>query len=292
MIALASVLATLLLAGPSVPWTRDYTRAFADAEENRRPVLLFFTGNCGGGNRPVNPLVDEAGPVDHQEGPSACDRMQQDVWEDSAVSTAAARFVPVVVDSGDQTLQVRYQVVRTPTTLVADPWGNEILRVSGYFERDKVLRLLGAVPAELGTLGPAAKALRARPADFAALVAVAEFYQAARLPQVVERLYGLALNTPRSATAIDAWRRAVIARGLNLLVGLANPNAAAGVFDAEAASAPDDAGTDALLLGSVNARLQQGKRKEAEATVRELERRFPKSAYTLRARQNLDAARH
>jgi hypothetical protein len=288
MIPASALLPVLLFAG--VPWTRDYGRAATDAEEKARPLLYFFRGECGGGNRPQNP-IEVGGPIEHQEGLSPCDRMQEDVWEDSSVAAGVARFVPVLVESGDQTLQVRYQVIRTPTTLVTDPWGNEVLRVSGYFDREKMLKLLAAVPADFGAVATASKALRARPTDFAALVSMAEFYQAARLPQVVERLYGLALNTPRSATPVDTWRRAVIARGLNLLVGLANPGAAAGVFDAEAAAGPDEAGTDALLLGSVNARLQQGKRKEAEATVRELEKRFPKSQYTQRARENLDGKR-
>ena len=280
----------LLLFAAGVPWTRDYGRAATDAEERTRPLLYYFRGDCGGGNVPQNPIA-AGGPIDHQEGMSPCDRMQDDVWEDETVTAAAARFVPVLVESGDQTLQVRHQVIRSPTTLVADPWGNEILRVSGYFGRDKMLKLLGAVPADFGAVAAAAKELRARPDDFTALVAMAEFYQAARLPQVVERLYGIALNSPRAATPLDVRRRVVIARGLNLLVGLANPAAAAGVFDAEAAAAPDAAGTDALMLGSVNARLQEGKRKEAEVVVRDMEKRFPKSQYTLRARQNLDGTR-
>jgi hypothetical protein len=280
----------IVLLAAAIPWTRDYTQAIADAEEHTRPLLLFFRANCGGGHRPVDPIA-AGGPIEHQEGLSACDRMQQDVWEDAAVVAAAARFVPIFVDGGDQTLEVRYQAVRKPTTVVADPWGNEILRVSGYFERPKMLRLLAAVPQDLGPLAAAAKALRMRPADFAALVAVAEFYEKERLPQVVERLYGLALNTSRAAAPRDAWRRAVIARGMNLLVGLNNAKAAAELFEAEVAAGPDEPGTDALLLGVVNARLQQGKRKEAEAAVRDLERRFPRSPFAARARQNLDAAR-
>jgi TolA-binding protein len=83
----------------------------------------------------------------------------------------------------------------------------------------------------------------------------------------------------------------VIARGLNMIVGLGNPGGAASVFESEMAAGPDQPGTDALLLGLVNARLQQGKRKEAEAAVRDLERRFPASPYAVRARQNLDGAK-
>jgi len=283
-------LALAALAASSVPWVRDYVKAFASSEEQRRPLLLFFREDCGGGNRPQNP-IEVGGPIEHQEGLSACDLMQQDVWESEAVVTTAERFTPIVVDGGDRTLQVRYQVVRTPTTLVTDPWGNEILRVSGYYERAKVLRLLGAVPSDFSSMAASGAALRANGNDFAALTAAAAFYQEQRLPQVVERLYQVALNGSRSAVPLQAWRQAVIARGLNLLAGLNNAEAAAGVFQQEWAAGPADAGSDALLLGLVNARLQQGKRTEAAAAVRTLEEKHAGSPYTTRARQVLDAKR-
>jgi hypothetical protein len=283
-------LALAALAASGVPWVRDYVRAFASSDEQRRPLLLFFREDCGGGNRPQNP-IEVGGPIEHQEGLSSCDLMQQDVWESEAVRDAAARFTPIVVDGGDRTLQVRYQVVRTPTTLVTDPWGNEILRVSGYYERAKVLRLLGAVPSDFAPLAPAGAALRANGHDFGALTSAAAFYQEHRLPQVVERLYSQALNGSRSAVPLQTWRQAVIARGLNLLAGLDNAEAAAGVFQQEWAAGPGDAGSDALLLGLVNARLQQGKRSEAAAAVRTLEQKHPGSPYTARARQVLDAKR-
>lgn len=283
-------LAMAALAASGVPWSRDYVKAFSSSEEQRRPLLLFFREDCGGGNRPQNP-IEVGGPIEHQEGLSSCDLMQQDVWESEAVVAAAGRFTPIVVDGGDRTLQVRYQVVRAPTTLVTDPWGNEILRVSGYYERSKVLRLLGAVPADFSALAPSGTALRADGNDFAALTGAAAFYQEQGLPQVVERLYSIALHGSRSAVPLQTWRQAVIARGLNLLAGLNNPEAAAGVFQQEWAAGPADAGSDALLLGLVNARLQQGKRAEAAAAVKTLEQKHPGSPYTARARQVLDARR-
>src|SRR6202008_2072075 len=102
-------------AASAIPWTRDYTKAFSDAEERRLPVLLFFRSDCGGGNTPQNPLAvtvatprgaASGGPIEHQEGLSPCERMQQDVWENAAIVSAAERYVPVVLDSGDKTLEV------------------------------------------------------------------------------------------------------------------------------------------------------------------------------------------
>jgi hypothetical protein len=151
-----------------------------------------------------------------------------------------------------------------------------------------MLRFLGAVPSDFGPLSVSGKALRENGRDFAALTGAAEFYQQQRLPQVVERLYALALNSGRGSVPVQTWRQAVIARGLNLMAGLNNAQAAADVFQAELGAGPEDAGSDALLLGIVNARLQQGKRTEAAAAVRTLEQKHAGSPYTKRARQLLD----
>jgi len=282
-------LAALLGAGPAIPWTHDYTKAFADAEEQRRPLLLFFRYNCDRAHTPINPVA-VGGPIEHQEGLSPCERMQEDVWENAAIVTAAERYLPVIVDSGDQTLQVRYQAVRMPTTLVTDPWGNEVFRSTGYLDREKMARILGAVPRDFTPLTPAGQTLKANPTDFGALVSAARFYEGASLPQVSDRLYAAALAAP-GATDVPARRQAVISRGLILMSRLNRAEEAASLFEKELAAAPDGPGSDALLLGLVNARLTQGKRKEAEAAVKQMESRFAASPYTARAKENLAGTR-
>jgi hypothetical protein len=281
-------LAALLAAGPAIPWTRDYTKALADAEEQRRPLLLFFRYNCDGAHSPINPIA-VGGPIEHQEGLSPCERMQEDVWENAAIVSAAERYLPVIVDSGDQTLQVRYQAVRMPTTLITDPWGNEVFRTTGYLERDKMARILGAVPRDFAPLAPAGQTLKANPTDFGALVSAARFYEGASLPQVSERLYAAAL-AGSGGTDIATRRQAAISRGLLLMARLNRAGEAAELFEKELAAAPEGPGSDALLLGLVNARLSEGKRKEAEAAVKRMESRFAGSPYTARAKENLAAA--
>jgi hypothetical protein len=296
---LALALLAALAAGPTVTWSRDYTKALVDAEEQGRPLLLFFRNNCGGGNVPTNPLgvsvpaargAATGGPIEHQEGLSQCDRMQEDVWENAAAAALTERYVPVVVDGGDATLEVRYQVVKTPTTLITDPWGNEIVRTTGYLERDKMDRILAAVPRDFAPLAAAGRTLKANPTDFAALVAAAQFYEGAGLAQVGERLYASALNAP-GTVEVAARRQAVIARGLNLMANLNRAAEAASVFEKEIAGAAGAPGTDALLLGLVNAQVAQGHRREAEAAVKQMEEKFPGSPYTARAKQVLALAR-
>jgi hypothetical protein len=216
--------------------------------------------------------------------------MQQDVWESAEIVKPAQPYIPVVLDGGDRTLQVRYQAVRMPTTVIADPWGNEVFRTSGYIPRAKMIRILEAVPRDYSGLAAAGRTLRDNPTDFGALVAAARFYEGAGLPQVSERLYAQALGAP-GTTDVVARRQAVVSRGLNLMTQLNQAGQAAGLFEKELAAGPDAPGSDALLLGLVNARLVQGQRREAEAAVTRMEQRFPASPYTARAKQNLAAAK-
>jgi len=89
---------------------------------------------------------------------------------------------------------------------------------------------------------------------------------------------------------VAARRELVIARGLNLLMMGRGPDAAR-VFERGLVDAPRAPGSDALLLGLVNAHLAGGKRKDAEAAYARLAREFPDSPYTARARQNVEAAK-
>jgi hypothetical protein len=295
--ALALIFVTTLAAEgkPTLSWSRDYDRAFTEAEERSAPVLIHFRGaNCGSRSGP-GAMDGRAGAgmatgtsrPRHDTELTDCDLMQQEVWENARIAASAQRFLPVLTDGGDQTLNVKYQVVVNPTTLITDPWGNEMLRVAGYLDPEKVDRILEAVPRDFASLAPWGRALRQDPTSLRALVGAAAYYEGQRLRQVSERLYDKALGTPGASDAA-ARRQVAIARGLNLLM-MARDKDAAGVFQKEIDQAPGGAGTDALLLGLVNAHLQGGRRKEAEAVLRLMQTSYPESPYTARAKQNVEA---
>jgi len=294
VLALSGLLITQDARAANIEWSRDFSRMFAEAAERGRPVLIDFRGGSCGGRSAPGALETRAGtglaggmsrPV-QQTDLNDCDLMQQEVWGAPRIAAAAERFLPVLVDGGDQTLNVQYQVVATPTTLIADPWGNEVLRVVGYLEPAKMERVLAAVPKDFTALAPFAKTLREDGTDPRALAGAAGFYEGQGLRQVGERLYEKALSAPTMAADVAARRQLTISRGLNLLM-MNRDKEAASVFEKEIGQAAQGPGTDALYLGLVNAHLQGGRRKDAEKAVQALERAFPDSPYTARAKQNL-----
>lgn len=284
--------ALLLAAG--ITWTNDVPEALAKAATEGRPLLLQFrdplceaTRDSGGqavgraGGRPAH------GSVIRGDILSPCARMEEDVWGHAETARAAARFVSVLVPEGStRDVHRRYEVGTLPTALVADPWGNEIVRMINYVERERFVRILDAMPASFGPVSAPAQALARDPEDAAARFALGRFYEQAGLREVAEKYYEKAALLPKGR-ALHLRRDLALARGLNLL-RLGQAARAGEIFHDELAAGPAAADDDVLLLGVTLSLVQQKKGREARAAVEDMEKRFPKSPYTAKAREAVD----
>lgn len=279
--------------GGGIEWGSDPRAAFAQAEEERRPILLLVSGgSCGG-----TATIGDPGSGAFQ---TECQRLEEDVLSKLDVVEAAARYVPLLLNvsaravdgasAGEADLARRYHLATLPTLLLADPWGNEIVRLVGYTPRDKVLRLLTAIPADFAPLKPAAEVLRADPLSLPALASAAAFYEKAGLGLIAERYYERAAGTPAARDDASARRPLVLARGLNLL-RLGQGKRAAEVFKDEADKAPAGSQADAVLFGWAMAELAQGHRDKASELSAWLARDFPTSPYAAKLQQSLAAHR-
>jgi hypothetical protein len=216
-----------------------------------------------------------------------CAKMEEDVWAHPDTARSVQRFVAVIVpEISTRVVHRKYEVVRMPTALIADPWGNEIIRAVGYVERPTFLRILEAIPRDFTRARPAAEALARDPDDAKARFALAGFYESTGLREIAEKYYEKALLKP-AAREPRLRRDITLARGLNLLK-LKQPGPAGRLFEEELAAWSDAPDNDVVLLGMVLARLQEGRSKEARATVEDMKKRFPQSPYTQRAQQAVD----
>ena len=267
MLLVELILASALASAdrPAIPWRLDSPQAFADAEAQGKPALLRFLTGC---TRAANPgATDELGRSVHGSDTPDCDLMEQDLWSHPDVIAVVQRFVPVQTGQmSDQTLNVRYNVVK-PTIVFTDPWGNEIVKLVGYIPRDRLLRILGAIPTDFTRLRGAALALRQDREHFAALAAAASFYEAAGLREFADRYYQQAQASPDTRADATARRTTVIAQGMNLMQ-MGKHAEAADVFARELRQVPDGPLADALLLGQVMARCSGAGRKRRSAPSR------------------------
>ena len=284
--ALAALLAVFQAPAPplaAIPWERDHRTAFAAAEERRAPLLIFFRSDAC-------PRTEVSGGSGLNAEASDCDAMEERVWSRDEVRDAAARYAPVITgDTSDRTLTRRYEAATMPTTLIADPSGNEIVRLVHFVDAPRMARILGVMPSDFSALQPIALELRARPHDSEILLKAAAFYEGARLAEIAERHYERAALGEGAKRDPLLRRRLAVARGTNLL-RLSKPAEAARVFRDSFEDIPDGAVSETLLFGWMMAELQQDRLKEAERPYRELLKRFPDSKYAARARENFAAA--
>ena len=275
---------------PAIPWRKDIPQSLAEAEERRRPLLIRFDVDpCG---RYVLPgETDELGRrVQGEIDLTECDRMERDVWSSPAIAQSSARFVTILTgDTALRTLNKRYNVVSTPTVLLADPWGNEIVRLVGYVERTVVQRVIDAIPTDFRVIEAHARALRGDPQNVEATERLARFYESAGLREFAARYYARGLLTEAARRDAVVRRRLFVGHGTNLMMMAKNAEAST-VFRNAFEEDRDGPGGDVLLFGWMMAELQQARIKEAERPYRELLARFPDSKYTAKAKENFAAA--
>jgi tetratricopeptide (TPR) repeat protein len=297
--------------GSSLPWRRDMG-VFVEAEERRRPILIHFiardcataTGQpSSAGGRIGSSSAADAGSRRSPSGPGAvanrevegqvddCRRMEENVWSDAAIASAAERYVLLLVDDGgDHKLLRRYEVGTLPTTLIADPWGNEIVRLLRYVPRESVLRILRGMPSDFTELQAAGLALRSDPHQADSLQGAAAFYEKTNLREIAERYYEHALLIDSVRQDPARHRALAIARGTNLL-RMGKAAEAAGVFRDGFEHAREAPQGDVVLFGWLMSELQQAHLKEADRPLQELRRLYPQSPYTAKAIANMDAAK-
>ena len=139
----------------SIPWLRSLTDAQKRARQLNKPVLAYF----------------------FIRGSEFCQQLEEGVLADKSVVDAAQEFICVRVDAArDRNEAHRFDVRGAPTILVLDGQGNEMERVAGLVEKDKLLtKLAGSRRGKL-SFREARRLAMQNPADVPANWKVAETY--------------------------------------------------------------------------------------------------------------------
>ncbi|HUI06713.1 MAG TPA: HEAT repeat domain-containing protein [Verrucomicrobiae bacterium] len=105
----------------SISWLRSLSDAQKQARQLNKPILAYF----------------------FLRGSEFCQQLEEGVLADKSVVDAAQEFVCVRIDAAQQSGEARRLDVRgAPTILVLDGQGNEMERVAGLVEKDKLLAKL------------------------------------------------------------------------------------------------------------------------------------------------------
>jgi TolA-binding protein len=138
-----------------IPWSGTLPEAEKQARQLHKPVLAYF----------------------FLRGSEFCQQLEEGVLADKAVVDAAQQFVCVRVDAGARADEARKLDVRgAPTILMLDERANEMGRVAGLVEKDKLVAKMAEASRSKLTFREARRLAQQNPSDVQANWKVAETY--------------------------------------------------------------------------------------------------------------------
>lgn len=172
-----------------IAWAGSYADAVKTAEAEDRPLLFkFYSGWC-----------------------PHCVRMDRTTWKDETVAELAESFVAAKVNADVEKVPVkRYSLTGYPTVILAEPGGEQVLRLAGYKNATVISAYLTAYLKHADDVHAAFERLRADRKDAAGQLALGDFYAAVGLhAQAAERYEKAADGDEPVLAAIGAARGAV-----------------------------------------------------------------------------------
>lgn len=245
-----------------IAWVASYGEATKKAADAGKPLLFkFYTGWC-----------------------PHCTRMDQTTWKDASLADTAKSFVAAKVNADVEKVPVnRYRLVGYPTVIVAEPGGEEILRLEGYKEAKVVQAFAKAYLEHAPAITAAHATLRTTKGDPGALCTLGDFYSTVGLAAEAADRY---LDAAKKATG-DMAIRARVGAGA-ALVRTKEYKAAAKALEPAlaAAGAAPPAG---LLLASGQAEAGLGDAAGARERFEKLIQLYPGAPEATAAREALAA---
>lgn len=252
-----------------VAWTRDFAGGLKLAQKTGKPVLLDFSATwCG-----------------------PCREMEHAVWPDRAVVARSQKFVCISVDIDNlEYVAARYHADSIPTIVLADPYGNQISRHTGYMGTGELSDFLEGFPEDFTPAVEAIAASDANANDVAAHMSVGSFYAKLGAVDMSRKYYDRALKAEPLKADAAKREEVFIAVGLSYLK-TNDANGARKIFDRCMKECPDGPRHDVALLGLCTAQVRQNKQADAEKTLAELKAKYPDSAATAQAAENVASLR-
>ncbi len=195
-VLVAALLGVAAPARAALPWRYNLDDAIVEAQRGARPMLLEF-------------WADWCAP---------CKEMEKAVYSRADVAETAARYVTVRINFDQKTNLVRkYNITEMPTLLIADSYGHELFRYSGYIGPQPFIDLLHSLPQDITEFNRLGKTLDREKNNYAALEGMARALHAADLFLTSNEYYLRALRTNEAKA--DASKREILmsAMGANYL---------------------------------------------------------------------------
>lgn len=224
----------------TVEWLESYAEAATTARDADSPLLFkFYSGWC-----------------------PHCVRMDKTTWRDEKVGELAESFVAAKVNSDVEKVPVkRYSLTGYPTVIIAEPGGEQVLRLSGYKDARVIAAYLGAYLDNAEGIHEAFRRLREDRDDAAAQYELGEFYSRVGLHAEAAERFEKAVGSADPTLSAQA-----AARGALSLVEMDEAKAASKLLKRSAQS-PPAAAAPVVLLARARTEAALGNTESARAAL-------------------------
>jgi len=251
-----------------INWTIEYPDAMKLAEEQEKPVLIFF----------------------HAPWSQPSSWMIKDVWEQPNIIESSEKFVCISINVDTNHYETNFKVKTYPTVVFADPWGKEILSRTGFIPANELLSLMKVFPMTFSTINTLKKKIEIDGQDIDALHKMAQLYSNMRVWDMSSEYYMEVLKLKDIDLDEELKDVVIFSLAMNQL-RQSKYEEAEKALEEELKEYPKGKSTEKILYGLFVAKIGQRKISEAEKVLKKLKSKYPDSTMTKGAEKILESVK-
>ncbi len=239
----------------TIHWYDSVREGFAAAKKEGIPVLIDF----------------------HASWCAPCRAMEENVWTDEKIIQASENIICVSIDFDTHTaLRTRYRVKAIPSMIFTDPYGNEIVRATGYRNAAVMTQVIHALPRNFHAIDPYMEKLESDKNNLEALHAIGQFYRQNNMFDVSNSYFDKLLDQKEIKADPKKHADVLLSMGFNYN-RLAEQKKAIKMFDEVLDSPELRMGHEMAYFGKTMTYLAEKDTKHATHTFNEYKQKFPAS---------------
>ena len=248
-----------------INWITEYPDAMKHAEEQGKPVLIFFHAPW---SKPSSLMISE-------------------VWAQSEIITSSDKYVCISIDVDTNHYETNIRVKTYPTLIFADSKGNILYRRSGYISAKDLYPLMKILPNSFLAIRELNKKIEIDGQDIEALHKMAQIYSEMGVWDRSSEYYKEVLKLKE--LDLDEGLKDIVIFSLALTqLRQRKYEEVEKALEEELKNYPKGKSTEKILYGLFVARIGRRKIVEAEKVLKKLRSKYPDSKMTKQAEKILE----
>ncbi len=249
-----------------INWITEYPEGMKLAEEHEKPALIFF----------------------HAPWSQPSKWMIKDVWEKPDIIVSSAKYICISINVDTNHYETHFKVKTFPTVIIADFWGNEIFRRTGFISADELLPLMKIFPSSISAITVLKKIIEIDSQDIVALNKMAQLYSKMHVWNISSDYYKEVLKLKDIHLDEELKDIVILNLAMNQL-WMREYEEAERALEEELKEYPKGKSTEKILYGIFVAKIGQRKIDEAEKILKKLKSKYPDSKMTQQAEKILES---